>query len=128
MNVVDSSAWLAYFAGEKNADFFAEAIEDTELLIVPSICLYEVFKVILREKGEDEALIAVAAMQEGKVVDLDGSLALEAAVLGNQEKLALTDSIIYATAKLNGAVLWTQDEHFSGKPDVQFKPKMEKSQ
>ena len=123
MNLVDSSAWLAYLAGEKNAGFFAEAIEDTELLVVPTICLYEVFKVILRERGEGEALLAVAAMQEGKVVGLDSHLALEAAALGHEEGLALADSIIYATAKLNGALLWTQDEHFSGKPDVRFKPK-----
>ena len=123
MNVVDSSAWLAYLAGEKNAGFFAEAVEDTELLVVPTICLCEVFKVILRERGEDEALLAVAAMQEGKVVDLDQHLALEAATLGHEEGLALADSIIYATAKLHGAELWTQDEHFSDKPNVRFKPK-----
>jgi len=49
MNGVDSSAWLAYFANEPTADFFSQAIEDTELLIVPSVCLFEVFKVILRE-------------------------------------------------------------------------------
>jgi predicted nucleic acid-binding protein len=123
MNVVDSSAWLAYFAGEKNAAFFAEAIEDTDLLVVPTICLCEVFKVILRERGEDEALVSVAAMQEGKVVDLDSYLALEAAAVGHEEGLALADAIIYATAKMNAALLWTQDEHFSGKPNVRFKPK-----
>ena len=123
MNVVDSSAWLAYFAGEANAAYFATAIEDADLLLVPSICIYEVFKVILRERGEDEALLLVAAMQRGKVVDLDGDLALEAATIGTEEGLALADSVIYATAKLNGATLWTQDSHFAGKPDVRFAPK-----
>jgi len=87
VNVVDSSAWLAYFADEPTAGFFAQAIEDTELLIVPSICLYEVFKVILREKGEDEAFLAVAAMQQGEVVDLDGDLAIEAASVGHQRSV-----------------------------------------
>jgi predicted nucleic acid-binding protein len=120
MNVVDSSAWLAYFADEPTAEFFAQAIEDTELLIVPSICLYEVFKVILREKGEDEAFLAVAAMQQAKVVDLDGDLAIESASVGYEEKLALADSIIYTIAKKNSATLWTQDEHFSEKPGVQY--------
>ena len=120
MNVVDSSAWLAYFADEPTADFFAQAIEDTELLIVPSICLYEVFKVILREKGEDQAFLAVAAMQQGEVVDLDGDLALEAASVGYEEKLALADSIIYTIAKKRSATLWTQDEHFSEKPEVKY--------
>ncbi len=123
MNLVDSSAWLAYLAGEKNAGFFAEAIEDTELLVVPTVCLYEVFKVVLRERGEDAALQTFAAMQEGMVVDLTVELALEAAALGQEEKLALADSIIYAVAKKHDAVVWTQDVHFSGKRNVQFRAK-----
>jgi predicted nucleic acid-binding protein len=126
MNLVDSSAWLAYFSGEKNASFFAEAIEDTELLIVPTVCIYEVFRVVLREKGEDEAFLVVAAMQQGTVVDLSVELALEAAALGIEEKLAFADSIIYAVAKKHGAEVWTQDDHFSGKPNVQFKAKSKK--
>lgn len=121
MNVVDSSAWLAYFAEEPTAGFFAQAIEDTELLIVPSICLYEVFKVVMREKGEDDAFVAVAAMQQGKVVDLDAALAIEAAAVGSEEKLSLADSIIYAIALKYSATLWSQDIHFSGKSQVKYK-------
>jgi predicted nucleic acid-binding protein len=127
MNVVDSSAWLAYFAGEKNAEFFAEAIEDTDLLIVPVICIYEVFKVVLRERGEDDALQAISAMQQGAVVNLDSDLALEAAWIGHEEKLSFADSIIYAVAKQHEATVWTQDEHFSGKSNVRLKAKLKKS-
>lgn len=123
MNVVDSSAWLAYFAGERNADFFSEAIEDTELLIVPVICVYEVFKVVLREKGEDEALQVVAAMQRGVVANLDSDLAVEAAWIANEEKLAFADSVIYAVAKRHNAVVWTQDADFAGKAEVRYKSK-----
>jgi len=123
MNVVDSSAWLAYFADEPTADFFAQAIEDEELLIVPAVCIYEVFKVIVREKGEDEAFIAVAAMQRGKVVDMDADLAIEAAAIGLEESLALADSIIYTIAKKYSDTLWTQDAHFSQKVGVQYVPK-----
>ena len=123
MNVVDSSAWLAYLAGEKNAGYFAAAIEDGASLVVPTICLCEVFKVVLRERGENEALLAVAALQTGKQVDLDSHLALEAATVGHEEGLALADSIIYATARMSGALLWTQDEHFKDKPHVRFRPK-----
>lgn len=126
MNVVDSSAWLAYFAGEKNSAFFAEAIEDTELLIVPVICVYEVFKVVLREKGEDDALQAISAMQQGVVVDLDSDLVLEAAVIGHEEKLAFADSVIYAVAKRHNATVWSQDEHFSGRANVRYKAKGKK--
>ena len=120
MNVVDSSAWLAYFADEPTADFFAEAIEDAELLVVPSVCIYEVFKVILREKGEDDAFLAIAAMQQGKVVDLDADLAIEAAAVGHEEKLAFADSIIYTICEKFNATLWTQDEHFSRMQRVQY--------
>jgi len=120
MNVVDSSAWLAYFADEPTADFFAPAIEDIGQLLVPVICLYEVFRVILREKGEEDAFTAVAAMQQGRVIDLDATLAIEAAATGHDEKLVLADSIIYTIAQKNSATLWTQDAHFSQKPAVRY--------
>jgi predicted nucleic acid-binding protein len=123
VNLVDSSAWLAYFAGEKHAGYFAEAIEDSELLLVPTVCIYEVFKVVLRERGEDDALQVVASMLRGAVVDLTIERALEAAVVAQEEKLAFADSIIYAAAKEHEAVVWTQDEHFSSKPNVRFKAK-----
>jgi len=123
VNLVDSSAWLAYFAGESNAGFFAAAIEDDEALLVPSVCLYEVFKVVLRERGEDAAFAAVAAMERGEVIDLDSELAMEAAAVGLEENLAFADSVIYAVAKKREATLWTQDEHFRGKPGVMFRAK-----
>ena len=128
MNVVDSSAWLAYFADEGNADFFAAAIEDTELLIVPVVCLYEVFKVVLRERGDDDALQAVSVMQQGSIVDMDSDLALEAATIGHEEKLAFADSVIYAIAKRHQAMIWTQDEHFAGRENVQYRPKAKSTQ
>jgi len=123
VNLVDSSGWLAYFAGESNAGFFAAAIEDDEALLVPSVCLFEVFKVVLRERGEDEAFAAVAAMERSEVIDLDSELAMEAAAVGLEENLAFADSVIYTVAKKRDAMLWTQDEHFRGKPGVKFKAK-----
>jgi len=104
-------------------DIFAAAIEDADSLLVPVICIYEVFKVILREKGEEEALQVVAAMQQGTVVDLDSDLAIEAASIGLQEKLAFADSVIFAASLRFDAILWTQDEHFAGKRNIQFHPK-----
>lgn len=122
MNVVDSSAWLAYFADTQNADFFAEAVEAVGELIVPTISLYEVFKRVLQQRGEDAALQAVALMQQGQVVDLNASLALSAARLGGDHRLPLADSIIYATARSHGATLWTQDSDFEGLSGVQYRP------
>lgn len=123
MNVVDSSAWLEYFAGGPNAGFFAPAIEDQKRLVVPSICLYEVFKLILRLAGKKEALEKVAAMRQGKVVDLTTSVALHAASLSLKHQLAMADSIVWATTLWHRAVLWTQDADFKTLPSVKFRQK-----
>lgn len=122
MNVVDSSAWLSYLAGDNNADKFATPIEDIENLLIPSITLTEVFKCIMRQRGEDAALQVVAHMQQGKVVELDAALAIDAAVVGLKYKLPLADSIIYATASKLSAVVWTQDADFKALSGVQYFP------
>lgn len=114
MNVVDSSAWLEYCAGTPEAKPFADVIEDTRRLVVPTITIAEVFKRILQQRDETSALRAVAVMQQGEVIPLDATLALAAARLGLAHKLPLADSLIYATALLRNATLWTQDEHFRG--------------
>ncbi len=123
LNVVDSSAWLAYLADEPSAEFFARAIEDTAQLVVPAICLLEVFKVVARQRGTGDALQAVALMQQGTVVDLDATLALSAATVGLEHRLPLADSIVYATARQVRGVLWTQDDDFEHLPDVEYIPK-----
>jgi toxin FitB len=119
-NVVDSSGWLAYFADEPSADFFAPAIEDIHGLIVPAISLYEVFKHILLRCGEDEALQAVGAMLQGQVIDLDRELALNAARISVESKLPMADSIILATAHKFDAIVWTQDNDFEGLRNVRY--------
>lgn len=122
-NVVDSSGWLAYFAAEPSAPRFAGAIEDTARLIVPSICLFEVVRVFLGQRGEEDALRAAGAMKRGRVVDLDAELSITAARLGEQLKLPLADSVVYATARQSDAILWTQDSDFKGLEDVRYFPK-----
>lgn len=123
MNVVDSSAWLEYFADGPNSATFAPAIERTRDLVVPSVCLLEVFKRVLQQRDEGSALTAVAVMGRGQVVALDGPLALLAARLGLEFKLPLADSVVFATARRHGAVVWTQDADFEGLPQVRFIPK-----
>ena len=121
MNVVDSSAWLEYFASGPNAEFFAEPIETPSELLVPAIVLYEVYKRIVQQRGEDEADDFVAAMTEGLVVAVDTSIAITAARLSVQEQLAMADSIILATTRLHNATLWTQDADFEGMPAVRYR-------
>jgi predicted nucleic acid-binding protein len=124
MNVVDSSAWLSYFAGDSNARLFAKPIEALDKLVVPSITITEVFKSVLRQRNEESALEVVAHMEQGTVIALDGELAINAAVFGVELKLPLADSIIYATAQKYDAVVWTQDVDFKGLEGVKFYPKV----
>lgn len=120
MNVVDSSAWLEYFADGPNAGHFAAAIEAPDGLLVPAITLLEVFKRVCQQRDESAALQCVAVMQQSTVVDLDAALALKAAALGLRHKLPLADSIVYATAQAAGATVWTQDKDFDGLTGVRF--------
>ncbi len=120
LNVVDSSAWLSYFAGDANAKIFSKPIEDIANLIVPSITLTEVFKIVLRQSGEDNALQAIAHMEQGKVISLNSALAVDAAKFGIELKLPLADSIIYATGQRFDALIWTQGDDFDGLAGVKY--------
>ena len=123
LNLVDSSGWIEYFAEGPNAGIYAEPLSDAGRLVVPTICVYEVFRVVLRRRGEDDALRAAALMNQGREVPLTSALALEAARLAHELGLAMSDGIILATARLTGATLWTQDIDFAGIPRVRYIPK-----
>lgn len=120
MNVVDSSGWLEYFADGHNAAFFAPAIEATRELLVPTLSLYEVFKRVLQQRGEGQALQAVALMQQGQIVDLTAAAALCAAKASIERRLPMADRIMLSTARLHGAVFWTQDADFDGVEGVKY--------
>ena len=123
MNIVDSSGWLEYFTNGRNAKHFLPPLRDTAALVVPVVSIYEVFKVVLRERGETEALQAAAAMQKATVADLTTRLALSASKLSLQNALPMADSIILATAQLHSATIWTQDADFKGIAGVKYFPK-----
>ena len=120
MNIVDSSGWLEYFAEGSNAEFFAPAIEDTKNLLVPVICIYEVFKKILLQSGVSAAQTHISDMKLGKIIEIDESLALSAAKISFDLKLPMADSLILATARANDAILWTQDEHFKDQDGMNY--------
>ncbi|MGH8618700.1 MAG: type II toxin-antitoxin system VapC family toxin [Burkholderiales bacterium] len=123
MNVVDSSAWLEFFADGPNAGFFSEPIQRTSQLLVPAITIFEVFKRVLQQRDESAALQAAALMQQGRLIALDAPLALAAAKLSVTTRLPLADSVVLASARAYEAVLWTQDSDFEGLPKVMFRPK-----
>ncbi len=123
MNVVDTSGWLEYFEGGRNAKKFSTPIKQLEQLIVPTICIYEISKVILRESDENHLLQALAAIQKAKIVTLTPSISTSAARISLQYKLPMADSIIYTTASCFDATVWTQDVDFKGLPNVNYIPK-----
>ena len=120
MNLVDSSAWLEYLANGPNAEYFSAPLEDTGNLLMPAICIYEVFKAVLRQRGEDAALQTVALMKQGTTIDLTDELALHAAKISLDCQIPMADSIILATARAHEAVLWTQDQDFKGMENVKY--------
>jgi predicted nucleic acid-binding protein len=122
MNLVDSSGWLSFFANTKNATRFAPPLQARNRLIVPTIVMYEVCKVLLREKGEEAAIFAQAYMQEGNVVTLTADLAVNASAISINRRLPMADSIILSTALAHQATLWTQDVHFKRMTNVRYFP------
>ena len=120
MNIVDSSDWPEYFIDGSNATKFAEPLTEADKLLVTSISIYEVFKVVLRELGEHQALQAVAVMHKGKVIDLNPRVAMTAAKLSIAHSLPMADSITLATARIHDALIWTQDVDFKGLDSVKY--------
>lgn len=124
MNVVDSSAWLEYFADGPNAAEFAATIESTAELVVPSLTVFEVFTRTCQIADETTALAVLAIMLQGRIVDLTAPLAVQAARVSLETGLAMADSIILATASEHEATLWTQDAHFRGLTNVEYRGKI----
>ncbi|PJH74741.1 MAG: VapC toxin family PIN domain ribonuclease [Anaerolineae bacterium CG_4_9_14_0_8_um_filter_58_9] len=120
MNVVDSSGWVEYFTKGTNAKSFISPIQDVENLLVPAICFYEVFKRLHLDMGEENALQAAGIMSYGREVELNRKIAIDAAQISIEMKLAMADSIILATARAHDATLWTQDVHFKDIEGVRY--------
>jgi len=120
MNIIDSSGWLEYFSDGPNAKYYLPPLDDTSVLIVPVITIYEVFKVVLRESNENDALQAIAAMQKGKIIDLTAGIAINASKLSLQYNLPMADSIILATARVHKCIIWTQNSDFQNIEGVNY--------
>ena len=118
--VVDSSGWIELFTNGPLADQFMAVLDAEAALVVPAISILEVFKWVLREHSEAQAIQAAAVMQRGLVVDLDSRLAIAAAQLSHTLRLPMADSIILATARSHQARLYTMDSDFQGLNDVQL--------
>jgi predicted nucleic acid-binding protein len=116
--LVDSSGWIEFFSGGPLADRYEAHLRDRSQLVTPTIVLYEVYKKIKRERGEEAALLAAGQMHAAQVVPLTGSIALWAADLSLQHGLAMADAIVYATALDQRARLVTGDADLKDLPQV----------
>ena len=123
MNIVDSSCWLEYLMDTEIGASIAAIIENAAELLVPTITLYEVYKKLLAEKGEEYALDVVSYMQTGRVIALNAGLSFSAARISRTYKLPMADSIIYATALRYSAVLFSCDKHFQDISNIRYFPK-----
>ena len=123
MNLVDSSGWLEFFADGPNAKFFDTPLKNVDELVVPTISIYEVFKSVLRQRGESAGLQAVALMKQGQVIDLTTNIAMMAAKLSIEHNLPTADSIILSSGRLYQATIWTQDSDFEKLDRVKYFPK-----
>ncbi len=120
MILVDSCGWLEYLADGPHAGAYAKTIEKTTDVLVPTVCILEVFTKVLQERGEGPALEPAALMQQGRVAQLDAGLAMNAAKLDSELGLPLADAVILATARAHAAVVLPQDAHFKHLPNVRF--------
>ena len=124
MRVIDSSGWLEWFADGPLAGQYQRFLEKPREILLPAIVVYEVYKILKRERGEEMALLALGQMQQSEVVVLDATLALHAADLSLRHGLAMADAIVYATARMHDCELVTSDADLKGLDGVVFLPKV----
>ncbi|CAN7300963.1 type II toxin-antitoxin system VapC family toxin [Pseudorhodoferax sp. LjRoot39] len=121
--VVDTSAWIEWLTGSPLGKALGQQFPEQARCIVPTMVQLELSKWLVREVGEERCDQVLAYTQRCSVVPLDTTLALLAADLHREFKLATADAIVYATARNERAELLTCDAHFQGLPGVVFFPK-----
>lgn len=112
MVLVDTCGWIEWLTDGPLADAFRPHLAQADALLVPTLIQYELAKWVTRERDETLALEVIGFTQQARVVPLDTSLALSAAALALEHRLAMADAVIYATARSHGATVVTSDAHF----------------
>ena len=120
--ILDSSGWIELLAGSGRAHLFEPALR-VEGLIVPAIVRYEVGRYTLLHQGASGCELALTALSKFEQVPVDEGVADTASELAQIHKLAMADALVYATAQIMGAELWTQDKDFKQLPNVKYFPK-----
>ena len=120
MIIVDSCGWIEYLKGSKKGEKYEKYLTDMKKIITPTIVIYEVYKKIKKEKGEEKALLITSQLLRTKIIPLDADISFLAADLSLKYKLPIPDAIVYATGVFHKAKIITSDEHFKNLPEVIF--------
>jgi predicted nucleic acid-binding protein len=120
MKVIDSSLWIEFFIGTDYGLQFIQLLENEEDILVPTIVITEVYKKFLNDSTNEIANSILRKLSTIQNISLDLKLSAFSATLGKEYKLPLADSIIYATAIHNNAILYTLDMHFEGLKNVEY--------
>ncbi len=120
MHIVDSCGWLEWFIDGKQAEMYKQCLAEVDAILIPGVVLYEVYKVLKREIGEEQAILAVSYMTRTTIIPLDDNLAIKAADTSLLYGLAMADAMVYAAAQMHEATLYTSDADFKGLPLVQW--------
>ena len=124
MVIVDSCGWLEWFTDGRLAGEYQEYLADQDNLLVPAIILYEVYKILKREVGEEKALLAAGYMKNSPVIPLDENIALAAADIALQENLAMADAIIVAVSRFHNCTIISSDVDLKDQANVKYIPKI----
>ena len=116
--VVDTSAWIEWLTGSALGQQLGKQMPAAADCIVPTVVQLELSKWLWREMGEAVSDQVLAYTLTCRVAELDTPIAVLAAQMHREHKLATADAIVYATARHHGAELLTCDAHFEGLPNV----------
>lgn len=120
MILIDSCGWIEFLSDGDKAEDYADYFAEIESIITPTIVIYEVIKKVLKERGEEAAVMVAAQMNCTKIIDLTESLSLLAVDLSVKHNLPMADAIVYATAKASECCVVTSDKHFKELENVIF--------
>ena len=123
MKLADTCIWVELLQDTATGRRYRGLFDEPDQILVPTLVQFELHRWVLRERDDDQANRILAATRNCKIVPLDESIALHAAALALQCKLAAADALIYATALRHRAPLVTCDAHFEALAGVEYRAK-----
>jgi len=81
--------------------------------MVSSLTIHEIHRVVLKKEGKEVAALRSSTIRRDfQVIDVDYVIAVKSAELRSKHQMPMADSVIAATAQLQGCPLFSDDAHF----------------